>query len=62
MHLRASATPAIDHAAVLTEVPTDIDGDVRPIGTAPDVGADEASLDPPQPLVPWAYLPLVVRQ
>ncbi len=61
MHLRASATPAIDHAAVLTEVPTDIDGDVRPIGTAPDVGADEASLDPPAALVPWAYLPLVIR-
>jgi hypothetical protein len=61
MHLRASATPAIDHAAVLAEVPTDIDGDIRPIGTAPDVGADEAALDPPPALVPWAYLPLVTR-
>ena len=41
LHLVASATAAIDQAASLAQVPADYDGDVRPIGPAPDVGADE---------------------
>ena len=61
LHLRASATPAIDQAAPLADVPTDIDGDPRPTGAAPDVGADEAPLVPPPELTPCSYLPLVLR-
>jgi hypothetical protein len=41
LHLNASATSAIDHAAALADVPDDYDGAWRPIGMAPDVGADE---------------------
>jgi len=41
LHLTALATPAIDAAAVLADVPADIDGDSRPSGDYPDVGADE---------------------
>ncbi len=43
---------AID-AGVLTTVTIDIDGDPRPIGTLPDIGADERRM--------YAYLPLVLR-
>jgi len=41
LHLLSSATAAIDQAAPLAQVTDDYDGDVRPIGPAPDVGADE---------------------
>ena len=41
LHLTALATPAIDSAVTLIDVPEDIDGQARPIGSAPDVGADE---------------------
>ncbi len=41
LHLTEQATGAIDQAAVLAEVPFDIDGGPRPAGTAPDIGADE---------------------
>ena len=41
LHLLASATAAIDQAATLPDVSDDFDGDTRPIGSAPDVGADE---------------------
>ena len=41
LHLVASATEAIDQAAPLPEVSDDYDGDARPHGSAPDVGADE---------------------
>jgi hypothetical protein len=34
-------------------VMTDIDGDPRPIGSLPDIGADEARR--------WVYLPLLLR-
>jgi len=47
LHLQSSATEAIDQAALLADVPDDFDGDVRPIGAAPDVGADEYGLSPP---------------
>jgi len=41
LHLASSATAAIDHAAALPQVSDDWDGDARPHGSAPDVGADE---------------------
>ncbi|HUW82795.1 MAG TPA: dockerin type I domain-containing protein [Phycisphaerae bacterium] len=41
LHLTELATSAIDAAALLPEVPVDIDGDARPSGDYPDVGADE---------------------
>ena len=47
LHLADIATGARDQAAVLAEVPTDYDGDLRPQGAAPDLGADEYS-DPSQ--------------
>ena len=47
LHLVASATAAIDQAATLADVPDDFDGDARPIGPAPDVGADEYDFPPP---------------
>jgi hypothetical protein len=50
-HLQAGS-PAIN-AGVDAGVVADIDGDVRPTGNAPDVGADEAWI--------WLFLPLVVK-
>jgi len=41
LHLASTATAAIDQAAGLAEVSDDFDGDLRPIGPAPDIGADE---------------------
>jgi len=43
LHLLALATAAIDQAEALPEVRGDFDGDARPVGLAPDVGADEFS-------------------
>ena len=40
LHLQASATGAIDQGSA-SSVTTDVDGDSRPRGAAPDVGADE---------------------
>jgi hypothetical protein len=37
----------IDRVAVLTAVPTDIDGETRPFGAAADIGADEFYAAPP---------------
>lgn len=48
-----SGSGAIDQAPFLAYVTTDIDGDPRPIGAAPDVGADERPY--------YLYLPLVMR-
>jgi len=47
LHLVASATGAIDWAATLPEVSDDYDGDTRPHGSAPDVGADEYGVSTP---------------
>jgi hypothetical protein len=47
LHLRGTATGAIDRAAPLAGVSDDFDGDARPIGSAPDVGADEYGAPPP---------------
>jgi len=41
LHLTRNAAPAIDGAEPLPEVSEDIDGHPRPLGNAPDVGADE---------------------
>jgi hypothetical protein len=41
LHLKATATAAIDHGAALAECPTDWDGDARPQSGSRDVGADE---------------------
>jgi hypothetical protein len=47
LHLLPSASTAIDHAAPLVDVLDDFDGFPRPIGSSPDVGADEYGLQPP---------------
>jgi hypothetical protein len=48
LHLLSSATNAIDKASPLATVTNDIDGDLRPKGARPDIGADEfTSLTPP---------------
>jgi hypothetical protein len=41
LHLRVTASPAIDRGVAGGNVDTDWDGDTRPAGLAPDVGADE---------------------
>jgi hypothetical protein len=47
LHLVGTTTAAIDQAVTLVQVPDDYDGDVRPIGAAPDVGADEYGISSP---------------
>jgi hypothetical protein len=48
LHLLSLATNAIDKASSLATVTNDIDGDVRPKGARPDIGADEfTSRTPP---------------
>lgn len=46
LHLAANA-PAIGQAATLADVTNDFDGEARPIGAAPDVGADEYGVPAP---------------
>jgi hypothetical protein len=60
LHLRATAVQAIDQgvSTVLPLCDEDIDGDRRPIGLAPDVGADEQA---GPPLEKKAFLPLLLR-
>ena len=41
LHLAAMASVAIDGVTAPADVPDDIDGDPRPLGSASDVGADE---------------------
>jgi hypothetical protein len=41
LHLLGTATAAIDQGLTLAEVTDDVDGEARPSGTAPDIGADE---------------------
>jgi hypothetical protein len=45
LHLRSTATAAIDQAPTLVGVTHDIDGHVRPYGSAYDIGADEFVAD-----------------
>ncbi|MBN1934773.1 MAG: hypothetical protein JW934_08910, partial [Anaerolineae bacterium] len=49
LHLVSTATAAIDQGGAVAPglVDGDIDGDVRPIGPARDVGADEYGISPP---------------
>jgi len=47
LHLLASATNAIDKGLSLSTVTNDFDGDRRPRGAAPDVGADEFTTNAP---------------
>jgi len=46
LHLSGAATAAIDKAQAHPDVATDYDGDIRPGGTAPDIGADESGAAP----------------
>ncbi len=59
LHLAAQALAAIDQAAALAAVSDDFDGQPRPIGPAPDVGADEYGV-PAEPAYA-VYLPLVIK-
>ena len=47
LHLRVSATNAIDKAPAILTVTNDFDGERRPRGAAPDIGADEFSTNSP---------------
>jgi hypothetical protein len=47
LHLKSTATAAIDKVAILTEAPRDIDGHMRPRGVRADIGADEHGPSPP---------------
>src|SRR5204862_8138717 len=50
LHLLSSATNAIDKASTLGTVTNDFDGDLRPIGAASDIGADEFTTNAPPPI------------
>ena len=56
LHLKSTATAVIDQAPALTSVTDDIDGNVRPVGSASDIGAHEFVANgggdtlPPSPL------------
>jgi hypothetical protein len=52
LHLKSTATAAIDKVAVLAEAPTDIDGHMRPQGARSDIGADEYGSAPPNDTTP----------
>ena len=47
LHLASSISSVVDRGQTLAEVPDDYDGDLRPIGSASDVGADEYGAPPP---------------
>jgi len=50
LHLRSTAVDAIDQGTIPAGVSDDIDGNARPIGLAPDVGADEYGDPSPLPV------------
>jgi hypothetical protein len=50
LHLAASAGVAIDQVALPADVTDDFDGDLRPVGSAADVGADEVVVSTPAPV------------
>jgi hypothetical protein len=50
LHLLPTASAAINQAAPLVDVRDDFDGFPRPIGSSPDVGADEYGPQPPSSL------------
>ncbi|MFN2273018.1 MAG: hypothetical protein ACK2US_19420 [Anaerolineae bacterium] len=47
LHLVSTASAAIDQVAAPIDAPDDVDGDLRPIGSASDVGADEYGIPAP---------------
>jgi hypothetical protein len=47
LHLSSTAASAIDEVTAPAEVSDDVDGDLRPIGTASDIGADEYGIPVP---------------
>ena len=47
LHLVSGSTDAIDQASTLADVSDDYDGDSRPLGSSPDVGADEYATSSP---------------
>jgi hypothetical protein len=49
LHLVASASAAIDQLGVNADVPTDWDGEARPVGAGVDIGADEFRSPPSAP-------------
>ena len=57
LHLVAGATQAIDRAVPIPGLADDFDGDVRPSGAAPDLGADELAADPSAPAAPVLQAP-----
>ena len=57
LHLLGTAVSAIDQAVTLPEITDDVDGDGRPYGAAPDIGADELDAPPFEP-TKWVYLPI----
>lgn len=61
LHLAPGTTAAIDQATSLTDVTDDYDGELRPAGPAPDIGADEADSAPFEP--DWfVHLPVVIGE
>jgi hypothetical protein len=54
LHLKAEATNAINRGTSIANSPLDWDGSARPIGSAPDIGADEygSSTTTPPPGAP----------
>jgi hypothetical protein len=56
LHLRASATNAIDQGLTLSSVTNDFDGDRRPRGARSDIGADEFSTNAPPPVTGFGFL------
>lgn len=51
LHLTGSIAGVVDQAQTLAGVSDDFDGDPRPIGVAPDLGADEYGDPPPRVVV-----------
>ena len=60
LHLKSTSTAAIDRGVATTDAPLDWDNEVRPIGPAADVGADEYSVFDPAVPVPDTTAPTVV--
>jgi hypothetical protein len=61
LHLLSTAVSVIDQAATLPAVTDDVDGDARPYGSAPDIGADELDAPPFEPTA-WTYLPFITTE
>lgn len=60
LHLKSTATAAIDRGVPTTDAPLDWDNEIRPMGPASDVGADEYSVFDPTVPVPDETAPTIV--